>query len=212
MNTEGIATDFLDKLPVYISYIVVGYVFIRVYYWVAFRKPLDNIEHLIIQSGVIGYIYFLVGDLIPIFRNKYLCTAVLMLIALLTAYAAGKAINSSCVIKLLEKLHVYDTGNFYMWQDLLDKKYSMRAAISYDDKIYSGRIHLIENYNNTPNIVLCLYTIRNKEGKILEDFSEDYTKLIVLDTSKAVSTEIKYSYKSKISEDVKQFLEINSKN
>lgn len=118
----------------YIDYIVVGYVFVKIYYWGALRKPLDNIEHVIIQAGVIGYIYFMIWQLLPISINKYIETVMIMFFAGVTAYIAGKIISSPYIVNVLEKLHICDTGNYYIWQDFIDKEHSVKATITYEKK------------------------------------------------------------------------------
>lgn len=127
-----------------------------------------------LSQMTIGYIYFMIWQLLPISINKYIETVMIMFFAGVTAYIAGKIISSPYIVNVLEKLHICDTGNYYIWQDLIDKEHSVKATITYEKKIYSGKVHLIENYNNAPHIVLCLYTVKNNKGRIIEDLTGNY--------------------------------------
>lgn len=101
---------------------------------------------------------------------------------------------------MLDKLHIRETGNQYLWDDLMDNKYPMKATVAYDNARYNGIVCYIESYSNNPHITLVSYMVST--GGKLYDYHNDVTKTIVLDTAKAQFIEITYDRDSDMCDDI----------
>ncbi len=197
--------ELIEFLPQIIKYLVVGYFFIHTFHFVALKQNSDNIEHILTGSFVIGYVYYNICAILPFSINPILDDIGILLSGIIIAYLFGKCVTGTKIIPILDKLKIRDTFNKYLWDDLLDQTYSMKAIVNIDNCFYSGYIHYTESYTNTPHIALCLYTCKDNQGNIISDCSDDYTKVIVLDTSKAKSVEILYDVNSPIVKDIRSF-------
>ena len=91
----------------------------------------------------------------------------------------------------------------------MDNDYPMKAVIIYDDYIYEGMVHLYESYSNNPHIVLAAYQIKNSDGTLKKDYSDDMTKIIILDISYAKNVTIIYYANSPLCMDLKNLCDFN---
>ena len=204
--------ELIDILPQIIIYIVTGYVFMKTYHFVALKQNSDDIEHILTGSLVIGYIYYKIANMIPITISDEVDNALIVLSALCLGYLFAILFRQKKIILyILDFLKIRDTGNIYLWDDLMDNKYPMKAFISYGDKIYEGMIHNFESYSNNPHIVLASYVIKDNQGNIIEDFSEDETKVIVLNTEDSQSVCLEYDYNSDECKDLSTLCENNKR-
>lgn len=77
------------------------------------------------------------------------------LCSVVMAYLLGLLATGNRRIPLLDKLHIMETGNLYLWDDLMDNTGKpMRIKVEYDSITYDGMLHLFESYSNTPLIAL----------------------------------------------------------
>ena len=67
----------------------------------------------------------------------------------------------------------------------MDKEHTVCADIRSKTlkKHYYGEIVLIEDFEKYPRIVLSRYTIYDKDNEVIEDYDNDPTKRIFIDTS-----------------------------
>lgn len=200
----------IEKLPEIILYIVVGYTFVKTFHFVALKKNSTDIEHILISSLVIGYIYCKIAYLIPISISYEIDTALIILSALVIGYISGRIIRCKYTMKVLDLLKIRDTGNLFLWDDMMDNDNPMKVIISYDNIIYEGLLHNYESYSNEPHIALGAYIMKNKDSKIISDFSNDNTRVIILDTSNATSVDIIYSEYSEQCKDLQDLCNSNN--
>ena len=113
------------------------------------------------------------------------------------------------MIDLLDLLKIRDTVNIYYWDDLMDDEYPMRIIATYSDAIYEGIFHNYESYSNEPKIILGSYVVKNRDGIIIKDYSNDKTKCIILNSANADTIEIIYSVKSSKCDDLKDLCDSN---
>lgn len=201
-----IIKDLFTILPNIILYIATGYAFVKTFHFVALKQNSSDVEHILLESIVIGYIYCQILFLIPIRFNQYINNVGAVVFAIIFGYLLGKFCTSKYIDRLLPFLQIRDSLNDYILDDLMDQQYAMRATIEYEDKIYSGYVHKYESYSNSPHIVLCLYKICDLNKKVLEDETKNITQTIILDTSTAKSVVIKYYKESEKCRRIKGFL------
>lgn len=191
-------------------YIVTGYVFIKTYHFVALKQNSKDLEHVLTGSIVVGYIYCKIANMIPISFGEKVDNVFIVLSALIVSYLIAILLRSRKVIySILDKLKIRDTGNLYIWDDLMDNDYPMLVCITYNDKSYTGIVHNFESYSNTPQVVLASYIIKDSFGNIICDYTDDITKVIILNTNNAKSVEIYYHHDSNECLDIKTLCDFN---
>lgn len=189
----------IKYVPDIIFYLITGYFFVKVYHFVALKQNSNDIEHLLISSFVTGYIICGVAYSIPFSISHRVDQILIVFFAIFLGYALGRLARSQFVNDIYDLLKIRDTGNVYMWDDLMDDLYPFEICISYQDVKYKGWVHNIESYSNSPHIALVGYTVE-KDGNIIEDNRNDSSSIIILDTQKVDSVKVIYdksSYKTK---------------
>lgn len=207
----NIIKDLIDILPQIIIYIVTGFVFVKTFHFVALKQNITDIEHILTSSLVIGYIYCNIAYLIPISISYEIDTALIVLSTLFLGYLFGKIARSKYMLNILDCLKIRDTGNLYLWDDIMDNDYPMKVIISFENSSYEGMLHNYETYSNEPHIVLCSYILKDKDGKIIKDLSNNNTEIVILNTAKADSVNILYYKDSKECKDLKNLCDFNKK-
>ena len=195
-------------MPTIIIYIAVGFSFLKTYHFVALKQNSTDVEHTLTASLVIGYVYCTIAYLIPFSINKYIDNLGIILSSIIVAYGIGRFTLSTASVKLFDFLKIRDTCNLYLWDDLMDVDYPMEAVITFEEVSYRGYVHLYENYSNTPKVILASYYVYNNEDSIIEDFSQDATRTIVLDVATAKHVQIIYNKNSNCSKDIKQLCDL----
>lgn len=190
-------------------YIVTGFAFLQTLHFAALKQNTKNIENLLTGSLVIGYVYNIVANLIPFSCTKETDNILIIISAVVSAYCIGRFSRTEYALKILNFLKIRDTGNLYFWDDLMDNDYPMKAVIIYDDYVYEGMVHLYESYSNNPHIVLAAYQIKNSDGTLKKDYSDDMTKIIILDISYAKNVTIIYYANSPLCIDLKNLCDFN---
>jgi len=161
---------------------------------------------MLLSSLVIGFAYFTLVSVLP-FSMGYLVDRILIVTSsVVVAYILGRFRRSKFMLPILDFLKIPETGCTCMLDDFIDSEYSVETQIEYEDRVYFGYIHEFEKLTASPHIALCLYTVSDSEGKIIEDNTDDPTKLIILDTSAAKNYIFIYADESAITKDIKQFL------
>ena len=146
-------------LPDIIVYIVIGFLFTKTFHFVALKQNTSDVEHLLIESLVFGYIICNVAYLIPFTITYEIDIIGIAVSSIILACILGKIITSNKIIPLLDKLKIRDTFNTYMWDDLMDMEYPMKVRVKYASTEYIGMLHTFESYSNSPHITLASYSI-----------------------------------------------------
>lgn len=202
--------ELMDILPQIIMYIVTGYVFLKTYHFVALKQNSDDIEHILTGSLVVGFIYCKIAYMIPYTLSAKVDNVLIVLSALCLGYLLAIIFRQKKIVYyILDKLKIRDTGNVYIWDDMMDNRYPMKVSIAYDDVIYIGMVHNFESYTNNPHIALVSYIVKDTHGKIINDYSADDTKVIILNTEVSKYVEIEYYSDSDECKDIKNLCDFN---
>lgn len=135
----------------------------------------------------------------------------MVLTSIIIGYFVGKISISRKITPILDRLGILDTGNIFLWDDLMDKKYPMKICITCDDSKYEGIAHNIESYSNSPHIALSSYIIYDKDGKIIENHSKNNRRVIIIDTAASKKVEIIYDKDSDECKDIQLLCDYNKK-
>lgn len=134
----------------------------------------------------------------------------LVISALILGYLLAMIVrNKKIFFKILDFLHIHETGNSYYWDDITDDVYPARIRVTFEDYIYEGMIQYYESCSNSPHIVLASYKIIGSNNLPISDLSDDSSRIIVLDTSKALHVEISYMNESHMRNDLKSLCSCN---
>lgn len=208
-NGDDSIKDIAEILPQIIIYIATGYVFSKTFNFVALKQNTSDVEHILTSSLVIGYIYCNIAYLIPISISYEIDTICIVFSALILGYMFAMILRSKKIIDILDFLKIRDTGNLYYWDDIMDNDYPMKVRVLFENTEYEGMLHNFESFSNTPHIVLASYIVKSLDGKIINDFSEDATKAIILNTLNAVNVEVFYYEDSDVCKDLKKLCDAN---
>lgn len=178
-------------------YIITGYAFLKTLHFVSLKEKSENIEHILTGSLVIGFVCYKIAELIPFSCGEVYDSIGITLASIFVAYIIGMILNSRFLLSIFEFLKIRDSGKKYFWDDLMDKSYAMEVCIYYNNYRYLGYLCNYESYSNSPHVVLVSYIVFSGDD-IIEDNSQDATKVIILDTTTANGVEIIYNKKSKM--------------
>lgn len=185
-------------------YIVTGYSFLNTLHLVTLKENSEDIEHILTGSLVIGFICYKIASLIPHSCGEVFDCLGITLSSVLFAYLLGLFLNSRIILKAYNFLKIRESGKKYLWDDVMDTSLSMIVNVYYGSLKYNGYLFSYESYSNSPNVVLASYILTSNDS-IIEDNSQDKTKLIILDVGKSDKVEIIYKGESKICNDIGAF-------
>lgn len=185
--------------------------FNKTFHFVALKQNSVDIEHTLTSSLVIGYIYFKIANLIPISFSYEIDILCIIASALVLGYVFAKLLRSAVTAKVLDFFKIRDTGNLYYWDDIMDNKYPMKIRVICENEIYEGMLHNYESYSNDPHIILSSYVIMDKDENVKKDFTDNDSRIIVLNTTEVIAVEIMYAQNSEMCEDLKNLCNSNKK-
>lgn len=202
--------EYLAKeLPNIIIYLAIGYIFLKTYHFVALQQDSEDVEHILVGSLVIGFVYFNICSLIPFSISSEVDIFLIFVSSIIVSYISGRIRSSNKLISLLDFLKIRNSMHKYIWDDLMDNDYPMKIIVKINEATYNGMIHYIENYSNSPHIAMASYKIEFDDGKIL-DYSNNPEQVMVIDTSKADYVEIIYDKESIPYQDIKMLCDYNN--
>lgn len=195
-------------MPQFIPYLVTGFLFCYVYRFASLKEKQKDIDHILIKSFVFGYIIYYLAKIIPHGKiSDGIYPIIITVVSLVIAYIFAKIATSVKFGQLLGFLHIWQTGNDLLWDDIIiDPDYGVKAEISLSKKVFSGYIHYYEGHTSTPHVVLCLYKVKDQNGNVLEDYSKDPSVIITLNTADAESVKLEYANESIHTKDISAFL------
>lgn len=197
--------ELIKYLPDIIIYIVVGFIFIRIFHFIALMQNSTDINHILSSAFVIGYIYCNIAYCIPISINYYIDHVFIILSSVVVSFFLGRFVASKKYMKLFDKLGIRNSFNTYIWDDLMDQSKPMKIIITYDTLQYEGMLHNFESYSNSPHITLASYIVRDSNGLTIKDYTDNHTNVVVLDSSTAKCVEIVYSKNSSECQTIEDF-------
>lgn len=190
--------ELVDILPQIILYLVFGFVFLKTYQFTRIVKFSDDYENSLLRYLVIGFILKSVYSFIPISINSIIDNIIMIVISLCLGYGTAKFINNPISDKFRDKLGLRQTFGASIWDDLADEELDTFVTVFDDDgdKIIEGIWVLTETYERQPLIQLAAYTV-SVGDKIVNDFSNEMRRTVLIDTSQYKDIRITYAKNSK---------------
>lgn len=186
--------DLVVLLPEIILYIVLGFIFIRTYKFTRIINNITEYQHVFIVSLIVGFILWNIYSLIPISFGIYVDTIGMVVCSVIMGFISAKIINSNKLHKLFQKLKISQTVNQKIWADIEDKDNAIFVSI--EDKtnhvLTDGMLVLYESFERQPLIQLSAFR-QFQNGEIINDFSNNPERTILIDTSKYENVVITYN-------------------
>ena len=151
-----------------------------------------------------GFIYCEIAYRIPVSISYEVDHIGIVLSSMCIGYLAGRFVRSKVWLSILDFLKIRDTFNVYYWDDLMPNDCAMKVYVYFSEKIYEGMLHSYESYSNDPHLVLCSFLVKDMDKNVIEDFSNDCTRVVILDTSKAEAVYVEYGEKSSECRDIER--------
>lgn len=181
-------------LPEIILYIVLGFIFTRTYKFTRIINNITEYQHVFIVSLIVGFILWNIYSLIPISFGIYVDTIGMVVCSVIMGFISAKIINSNKLHKLFQKLKISQTVNQKIWADIEDKDNAIFVSI--EDKtnhvLTDGMLVLYESFERQPLIQLSAFR-QFQNGEIINDFSNNPERTILIDTSKYENVVITYN-------------------
>lgn len=181
-------------LPEIILYIVLGFIFTRTYKFTRIINNITEYQHVFIVSLIVGFILWNIYSLIPISFGIYVDTIGMVVGSVIMGFISAKIINSNKLHKLFQKLKISQTVNQKIWADIEDKDNAIFVSI--EDKtnhvLTDGMLVLYESFERQPLIQLSAFR-QLQNGEIINDFSNNPERTILIDTSKYENVVITYN-------------------
>lgn len=97
------------------------------------------------------------------------------------------------ILKFIDLLKIKHTKHKFMWQNIEDPDYAFFVDVTNPDTNirYFGQLVMYEEFERFPMIQLCRY-INWKNSDLLNDYSNDPTRTVLIDTSKYSEIDITY--------------------
>lgn len=178
--------NLVSYLPDIIIYIILGFIFIKVYRFVSIIKNPTDYKHILTESLICGFILKNIYSLIPIHINLYIDNLGMVLSTILLAYCAAKVIYSKWLTGVLEKVGIQQTPAKDFWVDVTQGEYASHITI-FDREhnlIIRGKVKMIETYNDRPLIQISNYTTTTLNNDIINNLEDNSVETIIIDTSK----------------------------
>lgn len=189
--------DLVQTLPQIFFYIAIGFIYIHSYRFVHIVENESNISSALIEYIICGFVIKSAFSLIPISINYVLDNIIIMILSIIIGYGVATLVQSRFIGKLCSLLKIRQTSNLYVWHEVGDREYSVYVEVE-DEKglAYLGVLVNTETYQRFPIIRLALFEVY-KDDKLIEDHTDDPTRVIMIDTSKFSVIRLYYDKNSK---------------
>lgn len=212
---EALIEKVFDGLTVYdlILFLASGFVFVNVFDFTIEVDRESRKNHSFASLLLIGFVLKNAISIIP-FRTKVEAVDIsaFILICIILGYIIGRIYYSDFFSNLLVKLKIRSTPQSSIWGTITKGEDSLWAEIGFKNinLKYYGIAHIIEEGQRFPQIALYGYLkgyyesdLKGSSDEALEDFSEDMSKFVLLNTEKADYIEFVSTNQSLTSEEEK---------
>ena len=188
--------EFIQLLPSVFFYIAIGYCYLHTYRFVRISDKKDSLINTLMEYILCGFIFKSAFSLFHISINEIVINLSLMMIAIAFGIIGAKIINSNMFLAICQRLKIQQTPEIYPWHEVGDKGRSVWVSFTDDGGLtYQGVLINTETYQRFPVIKLSYYAVY-KDNEMCEDYSNDPTRVLIVDTSKYGNIRLKYQKNS----------------
>lgn len=190
---------FIEKLPVVLSYIVYGGVFLNVFDYIGLKAKKESNLYKMVSYIIVSYILKSFYDLVAVnlynFSNTesigYLTTTII--ITAILAFVLATVCKSDIAKTIIDKLDIRRSSGETIWNDLVKKDMWVIAQRKDSSDLYFGFADYIEECSRNPKFALKHYAIGDMaQHKIIADKTEE-DNYIVIDAEEMETIEVLYN-------------------
>lgn len=192
-------------IPDILIYIVPGYLYLYVFYFVSL-KNINDCNNVIIKCAVASYGLILLDKLIcniPFISWNSPNIIRVIIYAIVMAYLIGIIKKSKWFNHLLKIININRTTNANLWDDIHEKGTYLWVVPEKGDSSYLGQTSFCGEGDMSNIIVLTRYQELTMDGEVKKDYSKSEKRKIMLDTTKCLRIELFYEEKMNIIEALK---------
>ncbi|MDY3792735.1 MAG: hypothetical protein SOZ56_09705 [Oscillospiraceae bacterium] len=190
----------IEILPTYIFFIVLGFIFLRIFRHMCSIKNSDEYEHIIWESLLWGFVLYKCFSAIPFSINKTIDSLGMTVSTIILSTVCAKIYSNRFIDTMLRKLGIYRTRHKYIWQDLEDKENVTYINVINPEtnEAYYGALKYYEDFERYPQIVLQYYKYWEdwhiKQPTL--DFSNQPEYVVMVDTKVFSKINVMYNKNS----------------
>lgn len=202
--------DIINSVPILISYLASGYIFIFVFQFVSPNKNSNGeISGLILKSAVastiINYLYDLIKSKIIFLENINMLIGTCLL-GVVCGYILSVLSHTKKWNTFLLRIGIKRTTYDSFWEEILDEAPWLTLYMKDENKDvlkYFGSARLYESNNPNPKIMLEQYKVYDRKGKIIDQADETpgEDQYMVIDVNDCARISVVYTKKTKSSND-----------
>lgn len=192
-------TEFINQLPELMLYLVQGTIFVSLYDFILFKNRERKTSFYFIKIIVISYILKIGFDFIfpQIDQTSALYIIGLCLFSALLSYLIALCFKTEWFKAVMRKIKISRTLFDNIWDDVIEDNTWVRVFEKDTNRVYMGLYKYGENFQREPIIVLYRWQVQDADsGEVLFDYSNDYSRRIMLNMKDFQKVEIIYSRKS----------------
>lgn len=193
-------TNLVNNIPQIVSYVAFGYIYLTAYYWISFKDNKD-FNNILFKSLIANYIlttiYHGIGRVFGV-TIQYVSVRIVLytVISVLLGLVIGRLVVARTFNKFLHIVKAGRTTNNNIWDDILDSTHWTWLCIYLKDGTsYFGQCRYSEPFKSEPIIMLTTYQKFNPDGDMIEDYSQDNNRAIVMNTKDFDRIEVVYQDK-----------------
>lgn len=189
--------ELVNLLPDIILYIVLGYVFIRVFKFICAIENNTEYKHVFVESLITGFVLNNVFRIIPFSLGKYLDIIGMTIGSIILGYVSAFIFNSECLQRIFRFLKIKQTTNKYIWADIADKDCGTYISLYNKNKneYIEGSVILFESFERKP-IVQITKIRKTVNGNVVLDYTQNTERTLIVDTSKYDEIFVTYAVNS----------------
>ncbi len=190
----------IDFLPQVIIYIILGFIFLRIFRYMCTIKNSDEYEHIIWESLLVGFVLKHCYMLIPFSVNYIVDIVGMIILTIFLSAGISKIYSNRKIDEVLQKIGIHRTRNKYLWKDIEDSDYRMVVDAMNPDtqELYHGVVIYYEEFMKHPQLVLNHYKYwENFHKEAIMDYTNDPSKVVIVDTNQFSRITISYDSNSK---------------
>ena len=168
------------KIPDLVSALAPGFLLLAVFSWIS-SINYSNGTAVIIISATLSYF---VGEIAKlVFRETFLYTALTYMLSALIGYLLAITYKSEWFGKFLAKIYVKRTANKSIWDDVVGDGAWIAIHDPNTNGYYCGQFQY-QNYESEKEyVVIAAYYVVDSHGNIVENYTEDIDRKLMLDAS-----------------------------
>lgn len=186
---------FIEKLPNLFIYVIPGFIFLKIHDFICSKKNQGDSQYFI-SSVSISFVITTFAKLL-VEDDKWLLAFYTITASIILSIIFSLIYKSKPFNELLAMLKTNKTVHASMWEEIKDiYDVFIKVFIPNDQVIYYGLYKGNEEKDDDLYILMTDYEVRKYDGKVVNDYSDDRTRWVIINTKDINRVEIIYSSNS----------------